>query len=193
MTKKKNRLFTFFCSLIPGAGEMYLGFFKHGISVMSLFFLLLFCSGILFPPLMFLSPVLWFYSFFHVNHLITLPDEEFYMIEDDYCFHLDVLVKNRSLLFTRYRKATSCTLIFLGAVMLWRIFSDFIQTFLGRYLVIPEPVTDLLFWFSRRIPQLSVAAGIIFLGIWLIRKKKTDLFLTDGNGGGISGESDTRR
>ena len=80
MTKKKNRLFTFFCSLIPGAGEMYLGFFKHGISVMSLFFLLLFCSGILFPPLMFLSPVLWFYSFFHVNHLITLTDEEFYMI-----------------------------------------------------------------------------------------------------------------
>ena len=136
MTKKKNRLFTFFCSLIPGAGEMYLGFFKHGISVMSLFFLLLFCSGILFPPLMFLSPVLWFYSFFHVNHLITLPDEEFYMIEDDYCFHLDVLVKNRSLLFTRYRKATSCTLIFFRrryvVANLQRLYSDLSWTLPGN-------------------------------------------------------------
>ena len=40
MTKKKNRLFTFCCSLLPGAGEMYLGFFKHGVSTMALFFLL---------------------------------------------------------------------------------------------------------------------------------------------------------
>ena len=53
MTKKKNRLFTFFCSLIPGAGEMYLGFFKHGLSVMTLFFLLMFFSSMLFRPLCF--------------------------------------------------------------------------------------------------------------------------------------------
>ena len=94
MTKKKNRLFTFFCSLIPGAGEMYLGFFKHGLSVMTLFFLLMFFSSMLFPPLMFLAPVLWFYSFFHVNHLITLPDDEFYMIEDDYFFHVDRFIQD---------------------------------------------------------------------------------------------------
>ena len=91
MTKKKNRLFTFFCSLLPGAGEMYLGFFKHGLSVMTIFFLLMFFSSVLFPPLMFLAPVLWFYSFFHVNHLITLPDDEFYMIEDDYFLHVCLL------------------------------------------------------------------------------------------------------
>ena len=88
MTRKKNRLFTFCCSLLPGAGEMYLGFFKHGISVMSLFFLLLTCSGALFPPIMFLSPVLWFYSFLHFNQLVTNPDDEFYNVEDDYLFQI---------------------------------------------------------------------------------------------------------
>ncbi len=192
MTKKKNHLFTFFCSLIPGAGEMYLGFFKHGISVMSLFFLLFFCSGILFPPLMYLSPVLWFYSFFHVNHLVTLPDDEFYMIEDEYFFPIDFLVKNRSLLLTRYRKVTSCCLILLGSAILWQNLNDFVHMLCGRYLSIPEPVRELLSWFSRRIPQMLVATVILALGIWLIRQKKNDLFLTDKNGGGISGNPDPK-
>ncbi len=184
MAKKKNRLFTFFCSLIPGAGEMYLGFFKHGFSVMGLFFLMMFFSSILFPPLMFLAPVLWFYSFFHVNHLITLPDDEFYMIEDDYFFHIDRFIQDRSLLLTKYRKITSCTLIFLGAAILWQIVSDFIQMFCSRYLSIPEPVQNLLFWINQRIPQIAIALGIIILGFWLIKQKKQDLFLPDGNGGG---------
>lgn len=186
MTKKKNRLFTFFCSLLPGAGEMYLGFFKHGLSVMTIFFLLMFFSSVLFPPLMFLAPILWFYSFFHVNHLITLPDDEFYMIEDDYFFHVDQFIQDRSLLLTKYRKITSYTLIFLGAAILWQNISDFIQMFFSRYLSIPEPIQSLLFWINRRIPQMAIALGIIILGFWLIKQKKKDLFLTDSNGGGIS-------
>ena len=164
MTKKKNRLFTFFCSLIPGAGEMYLGFFKHGLSVMTLFFLLMFFSSMLFPPLMFLAPVLWFYSFFHVDRFI----------------------QDRNLLLTKYRKVTSYALIFLGAAILWQNLSDFIQMFFSRYLSIPEPIQSLLFWINRRIPQMAIALGIILLGFWLIKQKKKDLFLTDGNGGDIS-------
>ena len=30
MTRKKGKFLTFCCSLIPGAGEMYLGFLKTG-------------------------------------------------------------------------------------------------------------------------------------------------------------------
>ena len=41
MTKKKGKLLTFCWSLIPGAGEMYLGFFKQGISLMAAFAVLL--------------------------------------------------------------------------------------------------------------------------------------------------------
>ena len=78
MTRKKNKLLTFLWSLIPGAGEMYLGFFKMGTSLMALFLLLLSFSGFLnFYVLSLLSPVVWFYSFFHTNNLNSLPDEEF--------------------------------------------------------------------------------------------------------------------
>ena len=37
MTKQKKGLLLFLCSLVPGAGEMYMGFFKQGISIMLIF------------------------------------------------------------------------------------------------------------------------------------------------------------
>ena len=40
MSRKKSGFLTFCCSLLPGAGEMYLGFLKQGASIMTLFLLL---------------------------------------------------------------------------------------------------------------------------------------------------------
>ena len=37
MKKKKNRFFLFCCSLWPGAGELYLGFMKTGLSLLGIF------------------------------------------------------------------------------------------------------------------------------------------------------------
>ncbi|MDD3140341.1 MAG: hypothetical protein PHX08_15405, partial [Lachnospiraceae bacterium] len=89
MTKKKNGFLTFVFSCLPGAGEMYMGFFKQGVSIMSLFFLLIFVSSWMnMGALMYISPVIWFYSFFHANNLHSLPDEEFYAIEDTFLFPL---------------------------------------------------------------------------------------------------------
>ena len=39
MRHKKNRFWTFLFSLFPGAGEMYMGFMKQGVSLMTLFLL----------------------------------------------------------------------------------------------------------------------------------------------------------
>ena len=36
--KKKNKTFTFLCSFLPGAAEMYMGFMKNGLTLMLLFF-----------------------------------------------------------------------------------------------------------------------------------------------------------
>ena len=88
MTNKKNKLFTFFFSLIPGAGEMYLGFYKMGASVMILFFGDVALASSLFPPLLYLLPVMWFFSFFHTHNLNNMADEEFYALEDGYLFDM---------------------------------------------------------------------------------------------------------
>ena len=42
MTKKKSGFLAFCFSLLPGAGEMYMGFMKHGVGIMALFWLLIF-------------------------------------------------------------------------------------------------------------------------------------------------------
>lgn len=41
MNNQKNRFWTFCFSLVPGAGEMYLGLYRQGISLMLCFFALL--------------------------------------------------------------------------------------------------------------------------------------------------------
>ena len=177
--RKKSGFLTFCFSLIPGAGEMYLGFMKMGVSLMGLFFAVIVVGGFLnVASVMLIDVIVWFYSFFHVNHLVTLPDDEFYMVEDDYFFHIDALIRNRDLLLTKYRKLTSYCLIFLGAAVVWQNAINFFHRFLGRYLAIPEPFRDMLFWFTQRAPQMVVAVGIILLGIWLIQEKKSSLFLT---------------
>ena len=89
MTRKKSRFLTFCCSLIPGAGEMYLGFFKQGISIMSAFALLYILGGIFLPPITVFCAVIWFYSFFHTHNLNSLPDDEFYAIQDEFLIILN--------------------------------------------------------------------------------------------------------
>ena len=94
MTRKKRGFWTFCFSLIPGAGEMYLGFMKRGVSMMCLFLgWFAFCGVTGFSIGMCLLPVMWFYSFFQVHNLVSLPDEEFYQQEDDYLIlHMDKIV-----------------------------------------------------------------------------------------------------
>ena len=45
MQKQKRGFLLFICSLIPGAGEMYMGFFKQGISIMTLIWALVAIPG----------------------------------------------------------------------------------------------------------------------------------------------------
>ncbi len=58
-------------SMIPGAGHMYLGLLKQGAQLMAAFFLVMFITDWLhLSLLMFLLPVLWFFSIFDAYHLL---------------------------------------------------------------------------------------------------------------------------
>ena len=79
MTKQKKGLLLFICSLIPGAGEMYMGFFKQGISIMLMFWgtvALATLSALSF--IIMLLPIMWCYSFFHVHNLKSMSEDDFY-------------------------------------------------------------------------------------------------------------------
>ena len=119
MQKQKRGFWLFIFSLIPGAGEMYMGFKKQGISIMFLFwgvFAIGACTGM--DWLVFLIPIIWFYSFFNVHNLKSLSEEEFYSIEDSYVLHMDELAGDISSLLKHHGKITAILLIFLGASIL---------------------------------------------------------------------------
>lgn len=173
MTRKKNGFLTFVFSLLPGAGEMYMGFFKQGVSIMSAFFMLIFVSSWLnLGPLMFVLPVLWFYSFFHVHNLASLRDEEFYSIEDNYLFNYDQNKLQAMFGESKGRKIFAIVLIFLGVSAIWITLMDLLKSCLNALGLDME-------WYyqiSYRIPQCVFGIAVILLGIHLIRGKKKELY-----------------
>lgn len=172
MTNKKNKFFTFCFSLIPGAGEMYLGFYKMGISLMCIFGIVTaFTELFNLPYLMFLLPVVWFYSFFHVHNLNSLPDEEFYALEDNWMvpFDTETFVFNDWL--GKYRKLIAGILILFGISILWNILTDFTSQLMWR-LHLPESFREMIMQTSYTIPQGVIALLIIILGVRMIKNKK---------------------
>lgn len=72
-----KKLITLALSVVPGAGHMYLGHQKKGLSFMSAFFFTIFFMGWLrLNFLIFLLPVIWFYVFFDAFHLVNGQETE---------------------------------------------------------------------------------------------------------------------
>ncbi len=71
--KESNRkTITMALSIIPGAGHMYLGYQKKGLVLMGIFFFTIFFMGWLgLSLLLFLLPLIWFYSFFDALHIVN--------------------------------------------------------------------------------------------------------------------------
>ena len=170
MQKQKRGFWLFIFSLIPGAGEMYMGFKKQGISIMLLFwgvFAVGSCTGM--DWLIFLIPIIWFYSFFNVHNLKSLSEEEFYSVEDSYVLHMDKLLGDVDTLLSHHRKLTAIILIVFGASILWNNLVDFF------YMILPGYLAEVLGSFAYHLPQLVIAVAIIFTGIYILTRKKDAL------------------
>ncbi|MBP1753932.1 MAG: hypothetical protein H6Q59_330 [Firmicutes bacterium] len=174
MIRKKSNFLTFCFSLLPGAGQMYMGFMKRGSSLMAYFFLTIFLSSWLgLGPLMFLMPIIWFYAFFDTHNLRSTPDDEFYALEDEFILIPEFAREKAQLIQTKYRNVFAIALIVIGISILWNNFIEIIDE------VVPGLVYTVLYRFGRLVPQLFVACAIIAFGIYLIRGKKKDLDSTE--------------
>ncbi|MEG0687331.1 MAG: hypothetical protein RR466_01420 [Hungatella sp.] len=175
MTNKKNKFFTFCFSMIPGAGEMYLGFYKMGISLMTIFGIIIALVGVFELGIFFcLLPVLWFYSFFHVHNLNSLPEEEFYTLEDDWIFSSDFDQISLNSWVLKHKKSIAVVLILFGVSILWKIFYNFLFSLMGM-IQLSDQMRNLFYQFSSALPQGVLAVLIILFGIYLIKGKKEEL------------------
>ena len=166
MTRKKSGFLTFCFSLLPGAGEMYMGFMKQGISIMAVFWLVVFFASFLnIGPALFILPILWCYSFFNVHNIRGMSDEEFYALEDDYLFHMEEDLF-RGKLKGKQNNLLATVLIIIGVVILWHRFSGYMMWLLPHSI----------YWdVIDNVPQLVIAALLIWCGIYLILGKKREL------------------
>lgn len=170
MIRKKSSFLTFCFSLLPGAGQMYMGFMKRGVSLMSLFFLDIFLASWLnLGPLVYIIPIIWFYGFFDTHNLRSTPDEEFYTLEDDYILYPEFSKEKSNIIQGKYRNVLAIALIVIGVSVLWNNFFRILDR------IMPSYVSDILRSFGYYFPQLILATSIIALGVYLIRGKKRDL------------------
>ena len=170
MKKQKHGFWVFIFSLIPGAGEMYMGFKKQGISIMTLFWgsiALASISGM--GWLTMILPIVWFYSFFNVHNLKSLSEDEFYSVEDNYILHMDQLSGDVGTLLKQHRSLTAWILIIFGVSILWSRFSSLLC------IIVPNKFADYVYEICHGLPQMVIAAGIIAAGVYLLSQQKKNL------------------
>lgn len=169
MKIRKDKFLTTFFSFLPGAGHMYMGFMKMGLSLMSAFFFIVFLSTWLnIGPLLYVVPLIWFYSFFDCINKQSLPEEEFLRLEDNYMFSLDEFFHWDENLFKKRRLFFGILLLLMGIYLIW----NNIMYIIGPY--IDRRIYDIISSFRGIIPQVIVSIAIIVVGIKLIVGKKKE-------------------
>ena len=168
--KKKNRFLTFCFSCMPGAGEMYMGFLKTGLSLMSIFLLSIFgLSYFRFEEFAAVIGVtMWFYSLFHANHLASLSDEEFAEVKDSYLFAGEDF-GGQIAWASKYQKILAGLLIAAGVILLWNTATDLARNFL------PEYIWKIMYTVGDYVPRVVVAILIMIVGVKMILGRKAQL------------------
>lgn len=170
MLKQRNRGATVFCALLPGAGHMYMGFMKRGVSFMGLFFLIIFLSSWLgIGPLMYLLPVLWFYAFFECINMAWASPEEFSSLHDSYLFQSCNPSVFNSITSRRWAFYGGILLVFFGVyLILSKVASNF-------YGLMTDYAAEIFSSALSLFPQIFFGVIIILIGIRLIVGKKKEL------------------
>ena len=180
MQSKKSRFWLVIWSLMPGAGEMYLGFMKMGLSLMLGFMGLIAITAITNIGALSIFPVtMWFYSFFHANNLASMDAQAFSMVKDEYLFGLDGLENMEKLnakMTDKKKKVIAAILILVGVIMLWQeMFSLLIDIFgWDNYLL-----SQVYSFVRYDLPRFVVGIAIIWAGVVMIRGKKEDIVLEE--------------
>lgn len=167
---KKNGILTFLFAFVPGAGQMYQGYMKRGLSLITLFFLCI-MAGMLLEPLVLTALIVWMYSFFDTFNLRaqfiagTAP-------ADDYLVHFNTKDARLTLFFRDSHKLVGWGLIALGGLVAYenvimRVFGDVMWRW-GQN----NPVFRAFYLMLDELPEVVVCVALIVCGVWLVRGPK---------------------
>ena len=168
---QKNGILTFLFAFIPGAGQMYQGYMKRGLS------LILMCCAIcmvaaLISPAAFFLIVVWMYSFFDTFNLRaqiatgTAP-------ADDYLVHFDHKDKRLVQMMLDSHKLVGWTLIAFGVLIAYEnILMNALNDLMWRWGK-DNPFFRAFYLVMDQLPQVVVCVALIICGIWLVKGPRT--------------------
>ena len=169
MKQRKQGLFMFVTSCIPGCGQMYQGYMKRGLSLMLVFWGLLSIAFFLNIEalVVFLIPA-WLYTYFDSYNFRTRLDNGT-AEEDAFLFGLSDMDSERFSALCRERHSLlGWLLVGLGVYMLYDRIVRRLASFLWQF----EHLNWLYELLVYDVPRLVVTFGIIALGLWFIRGPK---------------------
>lgn len=179
MKKQKNRFWLFVFSLCPGAGHMYMGLMKMGLSFMLGFMGMIAVVSITQLAVLAVFPVtLYIYAFFHANNIGGMDAAQFAALEDEYLFGIGAWDTSRFKLNMnkRNRNIAAVVCIVLGVCMLWDLGFGMVRSYVGW----DNPIMRDIYYFTRdRLPRAVIAIAIIWFGVSLLRGKKFESAETD--------------
>lgn len=166
--KRKHGLLLFLSSCIPGCGEMYQGYMKRGISLLTGFCVVFALAVFLeIGALAILMLPLWLFSFFDSYNLRAQTDAEADANPDGYLFGFaDLDSKKLSTLCQKRHRVVGWVLVALGGYLLY---DRLVRRIVGDLLWRADWLFDLLIY---DVPRLALTVGIIALGLWFIRGPK---------------------
>lgn len=164
---KKNLFFTLCFSLCPGAGQMYQGYMKRGLSILILFAISFAIFATVEVPFFAIPlPVIFIYSFFDTFNIRSIlgTDEKF---EDKYIWETSEILKTSSVTkSSSIKKFFGIILVFVGVYILIyntlpSIFRAFGLSYIARYLNIA----------GSYLTPILISVLSIFFGMKMIIKK----------------------
>lgn len=172
MKKKNSKFWLFIFSFIPGAGEMYMGFMKMGLSLMLAFMLSIAVTA--FTHIDVLSVIcitIYIYCFFHAHNVRGMDDDAFMALEDKYLFGFDNLEAVRFRLDSRGRLIVAVLLIVVGVIMMINVgFSLLLEIFGWDN----EYLRSVYYFVRDEAPRFLIGIAIIWGGVRMLRGQKAE-------------------
>ena len=167
---KKNGILTFLFAFVPGAGQMYQGYMKRGLSLVLMAAAICMASALI-PRIVVVLLVVFMYSFFDTFNLraqISMGTAP----EDDYLVHFDPQDKRLARMMMDSHKLVGWALIALGAMVAYQ---NIIMRVLGDVMWRwgqNSPFFRAVYLMLDELPEVVVCVALIICGVWLVRGPK---------------------
>lgn len=169
---KKNGILTLLFACIPGAGQMYQGYMKRGLSLITMFCLFIILGSTTgLDALVVGCIVVYMYSFFDTLNLrAQLAAEK--APEDDYLVHFNWHDARMTQFMGESHKLVGWGLIALGAIV---FYNNIIMRVLGDVMWRwgqNSPFFRAVYLMLDELPEVVVCVALIVCGVWLVRGPK---------------------